>query len=93
MGFTVSPVDTNIVMFVHEEFDNTELINKLKEQGVIVGAINFQCKGYIRAVLHSGISSDDVDIAVERFRAIVCPTKKRTLEREEAPTQKHIKAH
>ena len=60
MGFTVSPVDTNLVMFVHEKIDNGELVTKLKDEGVLVGTINFECKAYVRAALHSGISSDDV---------------------------------
>ena len=70
LGCTVHDVETNIVMFGHEKFTVNEFVAKLKGAGVLVKPILYG-GGNVRAVLNSGVTSSDVELALERFKSVI----------------------
>jgi threonine aldolase len=59
-------VDSNIVIFDVDGFDQTSFRESLKEQGVLVTGV----APHIRMVTHYGIERADIDDALERTRAV-----------------------
>lgn len=66
----LATVQTNIVMFrvVDERFTWRAFLEAMADQGVALAELGY---GRIRAVTHYGITSDDIDIALERVAQVL----------------------
>ena len=59
-------VQTNIVIFSSSKISKNDLINKLKEKGVVISSGSYE---NLRVVFHLDVSEDDMNNAIEIFRA------------------------
>lgn len=70
-GITLNPdeVETNIIIFYfnHPRLTIPELVNRLKEKGILCLAVF----GGVRLVTHKDIDDEDVDRAIKAFREIL----------------------
>ncbi|MCX8160420.1 MAG: aminotransferase class I/II-fold pyridoxal phosphate-dependent enzyme [Candidatus Saccharicenans sp.] len=70
-GITLNPeeVETNIIIFYfnHPRLSIPELVNRLKEKGVLCLAVF----GGVRLVTHKDVDDEDVDRAIRAFREIL----------------------
>ena len=67
-GIQLDPatVETNIVVFAVTAMPASRLVERLQERGVLALPLD---AASVRAVTHLGVSSDDVDAAIEAFAA------------------------
>ena len=61
-------VQTNILIFSSSKIPKNDLINKLKEKGVIISSGSYD---NLRVVFHLDVSEDDMNRAIEIFRTTV----------------------
>jgi len=61
-------VQTNILIFSSSKISKNDLINKLKEKGVIISSGSYD---NLRVVFHLDVSEDDMNRAIEIFRTTV----------------------
>jgi threonine aldolase len=64
-GLELSPVQTNLIYMRYRSGSATELVQRLRDQGVLVSHMP---PDRLRACLHLGISDADVDRAIAGFR-------------------------
>lgn len=67
-GFSVAPVDSNIVNIDHAHVPALQLVSRLMAQGVLVNVVG---PHRLRAVLHHDVNAADVKLALDGFARAV----------------------
>ena len=62
-----SSVQTNIVVFESTKIPKEELIERMKEKGVLISSGSYD---FLRVVFHLDISEDDLDKSIEAFNSL-----------------------
>lgn len=68
VSIDMSTVMTNIVIFGCDKYSKKEIINKAKENGVIISSGSYEL---MRAVFHLDVSMDETKKAVEILKTIL----------------------